>query len=518
MARSSRKPRAERKERKPREARAERVIGGKGAVVFSFLRNSGADIGGATRHQLFRTPDGSSEIDPSRSYRNRTLVGSGNIKQDVAAFEKEIEVRGHARDQAAVLYSLSVKMILMSPSLKKVITIRETRKELACPRRGTLYRALSKESKTAFGLSPVFSVHDELGQVRGPRSPLYEAIETASGAQEQPLSIIISTQAATDADLLSVLIDDALSGADPRTVCLLHTADPEMDPFSEEALRAANPAFGIFQNATETRASAEDARRMPSREAEFRNLILNQRIETKAPFIAKAIWMENADKPVPIDGAEIYGGLDLSQVSDLTAFVAVHKSAGEKRWSVNPMFWLPAADLIEKARTDRVPYDDWQKSGDLLTVPGRVIDYDYVAAQMWALGQRCMLRKIAFDRWGFAHFKSALLRAGFSEKVIEEVFVPFGQGFKDMSPAVRTLESMLLKNELRHGAHPLLTMCVANSVVVKDPAGNRKLTKETGSAKIDGAVALAMAVSVINAEDAGTSGKTYLDTEDLLVL
>src|SRR5690606_16513828 len=104
------------------------------------------------------------------------------------------------------------------------------------------YRALSADATTAYGLSPVFIVHDELGQVRGPRSELYEALETATAAQEDPLSIVISTQAPTDADLLSVLIDDALAGHDPRVRILLHTADRDLDPFSEEAIRQANPA------------------------------------------------------------------------------------------------------------------------------------------------------------------------------------------------------------------------------------------------------------------------------------
>ena len=120
-------------------------------------------------------------------------------------------------------------------------------------------------------------IHDELGQVRGPRSPLYEALETATGAQESPLSIVISTQAPTDADLLSVLIDDAQGGHDPHTVLSLHTAPAELDPFDEATIRLANPAFGTFLNAREVLAMAQDAKRMPAREAEYRNLILNQR-------------------------------------------------------------------------------------------------------------------------------------------------------------------------------------------------------------------------------------------------
>jgi phage terminase large subunit-like protein len=145
-----------------------------------------------------------------------------------------------SRDQAAIVFQLMAKMIRMNPVLSQAVRIQETAKTLICGELGTVFRALSAEATTAHGLSPALVVHDELGRVRGPRSPLYEALETATAAQENPLSIVISTQAANDADLLSVLIDDALSGSDPHTVIKLYTAPPGLDPFSEEAIRASN--------------------------------------------------------------------------------------------------------------------------------------------------------------------------------------------------------------------------------------------------------------------------------------
>ena len=136
-----------------------------------------------------------------------------------------------SRDQAAVLFALAAKVVRQSPDLTQYVTVRDTAKQLFCPELGTLYRALSAEASTAYGLSPAFVVHDELGQVRGPRFDLYEALETASAAQDEPLSIIISTQAPTDGDLLSVLIDDALTGKDPRVkvvlyLSLIHISEP----------------------------------------------------------------------------------------------------------------------------------------------------------------------------------------------------------------------------------------------------------------------------------------------------
>ena len=400
-----------------------------------------------------------------------------------------------SRDQAALLFGLAAKVVRMSPDLLAVVGIRDTAKQLFCADLGTLYRALSADASTAFGLSPVFIVHDEAGQIKGPRSELYEALETATGAQENPLSIVISTQAPTDADLLSVLIDDAKAGHDPRVVLSLYTANEELDAFGEDAIRAANPAFGDFQNATEVLAMADDARRMPSRQAEYENLVLNRRVEASAPFVSRQLWKDNGAAVRPFDrSTPLYGGLDLSQVQDLTALVLIGRV--DSIWNVRPTFWLPADGLAEKARKDRVPYDVWARDGHLLTAPGKSVDYEFVAQVLRSEFERFDIRKIAFDRWGMKHLRPWLLKAGFTEDQIEAHFVEFGQGFQSMSPALRDLEGELLNGRVAHGNHPVLTMCAANAVVQTDPAGNRKLAKHKSAGRIDGMVALTMAMGV----------------------
>jgi phage terminase large subunit-like protein len=396
----------------------------------------------------------------------------------------------------------------MSPPLNRVVTIRETAKELTCPELGTIYRALSAEATTAFGLSPVFVVHDELGQVRGPRSRMYEALETATGAQSDPLSIVISTQAPTDADLLSVLIDDGLAAHDPRVVVSLYTAPVELDAFSEEAIRAANPAFGDFLNATEVMAMAADAERMPARQSEFENLILNRRVEASAPFISRQLWSACAATPRPLDGHPVYGGLDLSAVSDLTALVLGARVAGV--WNVHPTFWLPGDGLAAKSRADRVPYDLWHSQGHLLAAPGKAVDFEYVAEYLRGIFDRYDVRKIGFDRWGWKHLRPWLFKAGFSEHQLEEHFVEFGQGFQDMSPALRALEAEILNERLAHGGHPVLTMCMSCAVVKIDPAGNRKLAKDKSAGRIDGAVALAMMAGVAPLEERRFDHRTMI--------
>jgi phage terminase large subunit-like protein len=213
-------------------------------------------------------------------------------------------------------------------------------------------------------------------------------------------------------------------------VLSLYTADPEADPFDVDTIRAANPAFGDFQNADEVLAMAEDARRMPSREAEFRNLILNQRVETSNPFITKSVWAGCGALPRDdFRGLPVYGGLDLSEVRDLTACVLLAPVDGV--WQVQPSFWLPGQGLRERARADRVPYDLWASQGYLHAIEGASsVEYEFVAAYLRDVFDTMDVRKFAFDRWNFRHLKPWLLKVGFDERSWKRSLSSSGRAFK----------------------------------------------------------------------------------------
>lgn len=440
-------------------------------------------------------------------------MGRKNAKTAFAAFLLLLHLAGpehrvnsslysaaQSRDQASILFTLAAKIVRLSPDLSQYVAVRDTAKQLFCGELGTNYRALSAEVATSFGLSPIFTVHDELGQVRGPKSDLFEALETASAAQDEPLSIVISTQAPTDDDLLSLLVDDCLSGADPRMKVELYTAPLELDPFSDEAIRAANPHFDEFMNQEEVRRQATDAQRMPSREAGYRNLILNQRIDGTAPLVPRSVWVSNAAPPKPYaQKTKVWAGLDLSAISDLTALVMVYRE-GEV-WQVAAHFWTPEQGLADRARRDHAGYTEWAKAGHLHKTPGATVDYDLVAQALLDIGSDCDLQAVAFDRWRILEFKSALARRGAPEVLLGKLEA-FGQGFASMSPAVEALEAELLNARMAHGGHPVLSMCAANAKVSRDPAGNRKLDKVKSTGRIDGMVALAMAIAVAK-RDAG---------------
>jgi phage terminase large subunit-like protein len=399
-----------------------------------------------------------------------------------------------SKEQAAVVFELARKMIEMSPKLSKLVRIQPSGKRLIGLSKNVLYRALSAEGKTAHGLSPILAILDETGQIVGPTDPFVEAITSSQGAYTNPLLITISTQAPTDADMLSVWIDAQKNAPDPRVVCHVYEAPADCSLDDRKAWAASNPAMGKFRSIEDIEKQCRSAQEMPANEPAFRNLILNQRVEMQSPFVSQSVWKQNGGICGLIEGKKVWGGLDLSSVHDLTALELVTEDGG-----VHSEFWLPEEGLREKAKKDRVPYDVWAKQGFLNTTPGRAIEYEYIAEFLRGLFDRCDVQAIGFDRYNMIHLKPWLTKVGFSEEEIEK-FKPFGQGTVSMTPALRELEVKLLGAQLRHGDHPVLEMCAKNATVVGD-SGARKFDKRKQTRRIDGMVALAMAVGVMPVVD-----------------
>lgn len=361
--------------------------------------------------------------------------------------------------------------------------------------RGSIFAALSADAATKHGLSPSFIVYDELGQA--PKRDLYEALDTAMGARENPLMVVISTQAASEHAMLSELIDygrkvNAGEITDHAFHLTLYMADPNDDPWSPETWLKANPALGDFRSLADVERQAAQAERMPAREQAFRNLFLNQRVDAHVRFLAKGEWDANGDAFdfASLVGKPCYGGLDLSASRDLTAFVLVFPN-DKGGFDVVPQFFLPEHGIRDKSEADRVPYDLWAKQGFLTLIPGATVDPSVVANAIADASTTYDLQRLAYDRWRIEDLKRELTNLG-ADLPLE----PFGQGFKDMAPAIDKLERLVASNDLRHAGNPVLTFCTSNAVIERDAAGNRKLAKHKSSGRIDGLVALAMALGV----------------------
>ncbi len=412
-----------------------------------------------------------------------------------ARLNSQIVSGARSRDQAALVFNLAAKMVKMSPDLDKLVRIVPSGKRLIGLALNVEYRALAAEGSTSHGLSPVLAILDELGQVRGDHDDFVEAIETASGAYDDALRLIISTQAPTDADMLSVKIDDAKRSGDPKIVCHVYEAPADCDVMDADAHRAANPALSTFRSHSELLAAAEKASRMPSAENGFRNLYLNQRVNRFSPFLAPGVWLgcNGATDDEAFAKGVVFGGLDLAETTDLCAFVLIAFWMG--KWHVRCWFWKPAATLEDHAKRDRVPYGRWAKEGLLETTPGVAVDYEFVATKIAEITNGMNVGRIGFDRYRFKTLEAQMQKLG-----ITLPFEPFGQGHVSMAPAMDTTEIAFLNGQVLHGGHPVLTMCAANAVVEKNAAGDRKLNKAKSTGRIDGMVAIVMAFGVASIE------------------
>jgi phage terminase large subunit-like protein len=396
------------------------------------------------------------------------------------------------RAQAALLFSEMEAVIVAVPEFDCRVNIVRFHKKLEVldgDGEGSVYEALSADARRAHGLSPTLWVYDEMAQAKN--RELLDNLTTAMGKRQRSLGIVISTQAPRDDHPLSELIDDGLKGIDPGVYVQLISAPDDADPFDEAVIRECNPAVGHFLQLDELMRQAQQAKRMPNFEARFRNLRLNQRVSQNTGLVPASVWKECGKAPwdEAFENGVVTVGLDLSARNDLTAIVYVAELKGE--WHVRAHFFAPEEGIEERGRRDQAEYSVWAKDGYITLTPGHSVDYETVAKKLIEICDDYDVKDIGFDRWRIDVLNKELMRLG-----AELPLRSFGQGFKDMSPAVDFLESALLNGKIRHGENPVLTMCALNAAVDTDAAGNRKLNKDRSFGRIDGMVAMAMAVGI----------------------
>lgn len=411
----------------------------------------------------------------------------------------EIYSAANDREQAAQVYKVAAQMVRADPELAEKLRPVDSTKTIACYSNGSFYKAISAEAGTKHGLNPTLVIFDELAQAKN--RDLYDVLDTAMGARLEPLFITISTQSNDPQHILSELIDDGLNAGDPTILCHLYAVpDEEEDIFNPAVWRKANPALGDFRDLDDFKALAAKAKRSPAEEPKFRNLYLNQRVAPHSSLISRPEWKACAGKVGFADGEEVYLSLDMSAVVDLTALLIGSVSEPTK---VKPIFWKPHDLLEEHGNRDfghgSGRYRQWFKEGFLEVSPGRSIDPELVALRIAGLVKAFNVKALVYDRWRMNDLLREFDRIGlqaFEEKADGKGsglrLVPWGQGYRDMAPAIDALEIAVLERQLVHDANPILTWNMANAVATMDPAGNRKIDKDKAKFRIDGAVSLAM--------------------------
>ena len=432
--------------------------------------------------------------------------------------EERAEVYGCAADrqQASIVFDVAADMVRMCPALAKRVKIMASTKRLVYMPTNSFYQVLSAEAYSKHGFNIHGVVMDEL-HVQ-PDRRLFDVMTKGSGdARTQPLYFLITT-AGTDTHSICYEVHqkakDILQGRkqDPTFYPVIYGADENDDWTDPEVWKKSNPSLGITIGIDKVEAACASARQNPSEENSFRQLRLNQWVKQSVRWMPMDKWDEcgGVIDESELEGRECYAGLDLSSTSDLTAMVLVFPPRDEEeKYMVVPHFWLPEDTLNLRVRRDHVMYDKWEKQGFLHTTEGNVVHYGFIEQFILKLGERFNIREIAYDRWNATMMVQALQDDGFT-------MVPFGQGFRDMSPPTKELMRLVLERKINHGGHPVLRWNMDNAFVRTDPAGNLKIDKEKSTEKVDGAVALVMALD--RAMKNMNSGNSVYDERGLLIL
>ena len=396
------------------------------------------------------------------------------------------------RNQAKIVFDVAVDMVRFCPALSKRVKILESQKKITYLPTNSSYQVLSADVANKHGFNTHGVIFDELHTQ--PNRKLFDVMLQGSGdARMQPLYFLITT-AGNDINSICYEVHqkaiDIAEGrkVDPTFYSVIYGAAEDEDWTDPEVWKKANPSLGITVGIDKVQAACESAQQNPGEENAFRQLRLNQWVKQSVRWMPMDKW-DACAFPVSEDDLEgriCYGGLDLSSTTDITAFVLVFPPLDEEdKYYILPYFWIPEETLDLRVRRDHVPYDLWERQGTLMTTEGNVVHYGYIEKFIERLGERFNIREIAFDRWGAVQMVQNLEGLGFT-------VVPFGQGFKDMSPPTKELMKLVLEEKIAHGGHPVLRWMMDNIFIRTDPAGNIKADKEKSTEKIDGAIATIM--------------------------
>jgi len=442
---------------------------------------------------------------PSHCYlagRNMVKTHNSELAAAIALYllyadnEPSAEVYGAAcdRNQASIVFDVARQMVEMSPALLRRSKIRSAGKRIINYRNAGFYQVLSAETGTKHGLNVSGLVFDEIHAQ--PNRKLYDVLTKGSGdAREQPLFFIITT-AGNDKNSICYELHtkalDLMAGRkkDYTFYPVVYGLEGEADWTDEANWYKANPSLGHTIQIDRVREAYRNAVENPAEENVFKQLRLNIWTSASIRWIPEQVY-DKGNLPIDWDflrGRMCYGGLDLSSTSDITALVlAFPPRSDDEKYILLPFFWLPEDTLELRCRRDHVLYDVWQKQGFIQTTEGNVIHYGFIEKFIERLGETYHIREIAYDRWNATQMVQNLEDMGFT-------MVPFGQGFKDMSPPSKELFKLLMEGNIIHGGNPVLKWMAGNVVMRQDPAGNIKPDKEKSVEKIDGIVASIMAL------------------------
>lgn len=438
------------------------------------------------------------------------LAAGIGLKGLTADNEARAEVYAAAtkKDQAMILFRDAVAMVDQAPELSKRLKKSgrgQSTWNLAYLQTGSFFRPISSDDGQS-GPRPHMALIDEVHEHK--TNTVVEMMRAGTKSRKQAMIFMITNSGSNRLGpcwqyheygsrvSAGEIEDDGFFAY----ICSLDDGD---DPITDESCWfKSNPSLQDqdLPGMKYLREQVTEAKGMPSKEALVRRLNFCQWTDAESPWISSDVW-KSATKDFDwrdLRGRKAYAGLDLSSTTDLTALTfLVEPVLDGEPWLLVPFCWLPDADLSRKGEEDRVPYTVWAAQDYLYTTPGRAISKRNVLQRLMALSEFFDIQALAYDRWRYEDLHALAQDDGFALPNV----MPFGQGFKDMSPAIEKFEEMLLNGHLAHSGHPVMNWCAGNAVVIQDDAGNRKLSKEKAIGRIDLILAAVMAVGVMGEEE-----------------
>lgn len=446
--------------------------------------------------------------------------GKSNLCAAIALYllfadgEKGAEVYSAAGDraQAGIVFDLARQMCLNDKTMSSNCKI--FKNSITFDKLGSFYKAISADASTKHGFNASGIIFDEL-HVQ-PNRDLWDTLTTSTGARKQPLTIAITTAGYNKNSICWEVHEYARKVEkgivkDEGFLTCIYAADPEDDFTKESTWIKANPGYGSIVKKEYLAKEAEKAEKIVSYENTFRRLHLNQWTTNETKWISDSQWMTcnlNKIKESDFYNRECFVGLDLASVRDITALVLLFPS--ENGFDVLPYFYTPKDNAFIRSRRDGVDYIAWSKKGLMTLTEGDVTDYNFIKEKIFELAEKFNIRSIAYDRWNSSQLVIDLVNEGLPMS-------PFGQGFVSMNQPTKELERLVLAKGINHGGNEVLRWMCSNLQMKLDPAGNIKMDKGKSKEKIDGMVALVMALGryMNPGDDEGPS--TYENNEIFFV-
>lgn len=408
-----------------------------------------------------------------------------------------------SREQSAIVFRMIQNMLNSSPDMQGKYKLIPSKKQVISLLTGSTFTSISSDAKTGLGQSFHAIIHDEAAIIKGEHSDMVDMLVTSQGnfsARDNPVFLTISTQAASDDDYFSRLIDDAITNQPKDTVLHLYAADENADVFKDEdQWYKSNPGLGIVRSHDDLKAQLQDAKRIEAKKNGAKNLLLNMRVSVAGAWLSADLFKQNGEKAdwdvFVKNGVHI--GIDLSILNDLSS-VAIAAIDDQKNVHLKVYSFTPSEGLEDRAKASKVPLDTWVKNGVIYATPGKTISYEFVADFMADKLRDITIHSINYDRYRIDEFKNAISRTGTGFGMdIQTKWEPVGMGYISQSPRIDTFEALLLDQRIKHGMAPDLTLAARSALIETNHLNERRLTKNRnrqGGGYIDPIMAAIMAV------------------------